>query len=226
MNSQHIMFYMNNPCVVIREVTEDFSEIKLDPKFAQDITADQWCTACMIGGTSSHTCGSAQEIIDCINDSEASIIVMVENRLLHETPIEATKIKILCDKIANLLDLESEKKSVLGNLVFNVETAQSTIKNLISMAENHEINLQMLNDDVAKAKDRINEYSLHEGVNVKSGVFSKNISGDDYKDLVRSKIMLEKLKAGGVDNWEWYDESAPNYDELELMVFNEINQRG
>lgn len=33
------------------------------------------------------------------------------------------------------------------------------------------------------------------------------ISEDEYEQLQEAKMMLDALKAGGVDNWEWYDES-------------------
>ena len=37
------------------------------------------------------------------------------------------------------------------------------------------------------------------------------MSIEELKDLVEAKIILDGLKSGGVDNWEWYSESVP-YD--------------
>jgi hypothetical protein len=36
-----------------------------------------------------------------------------------------------------------------------------------------------------------------------------------YKELIKSERILGLLKAGGVDNWEWYSESLADFYEEE-----------
>ena len=39
------------------------------------------------------------------------------------------------------------------------------------------------------------------------------ISKDLYEELLEASHILQKLYAGGVDNWEWYDEALSAEDE-------------
>ena len=46
-------------------------------------------------------------------------------------------------------------------------------------------------------------------VNVKGS--NKTISKEEYEDLLDRDRKLSALEAGGVDNWEWYEESLSQY---------------
>lgn len=37
------------------------------------------------------------------------------------------------------------------------------------------------------------------------------IEKEEYEELLRDQRMLDALKAGGVDNWEWYDDSLEDF---------------
>jgi len=37
------------------------------------------------------------------------------------------------------------------------------------------------------------------------------ISIDEYKDLRRDSLKLMALEQGGVDNWEWFEDSLKSY---------------
>ena len=39
------------------------------------------------------------------------------------------------------------------------------------------------------------------------------ISVERYNELIRSENILNALYAGGVDNWEWYEEALENMDD-------------
>ncbi|MGI4813198.1 MAG: hypothetical protein ACRYGG_07670 [Janthinobacterium lividum] len=39
------------------------------------------------------------------------------------------------------------------------------------------------------------------------------ITKDRYKELLHSEKILDALYAGGVDNWEWYDESLSGVED-------------
>lgn len=40
------------------------------------------------------------------------------------------------------------------------------------------------------------------------------ISIDEYLELLNDQRILECLRMGGVDNWDWYDASLESYEEL------------
>jgi len=54
------------------------------------------------------------------------------------------------------------------------------------------------------------------------------ITSEEYTDLIDSRAKLRALEAGGVDNWEWYDESLTAYHrekeiaEIERTMFTDI----
>jgi hypothetical protein len=41
------------------------------------------------------------------------------------------------------------------------------------------------------------------------------ISKTEYDQLIEDRLILQALYAGGVDNWEWYDESLKALQEDE-----------
>lgn len=45
---------------------------------------------------------------------------------------------------------------------------------------------------------------------VNIGYGDKKITMKEYDDLLERDQLLAALEAGGVDNWEWYDESRKN----------------
>lgn len=47
------------------------------------------------------------------------------------------------------------------------------------------------------------------GIKVKGS--SRTISKEEYEELLERDRKLSALEAGGVDNWEWYDESLSQY---------------
>lgn len=50
---------------------------------------------------------------------------------------------------------------------------------------------------------------------------SKTLTDKEWKELQRKVSKLECLEAGGVDNWEWYDESLSDWfaeNEIEELV--------
>lgn len=44
---------------------------------------------------------------------------------------------------------------------------------------------------------------------------------EEYRSLLEDEAKLRLLEFGGVDNWNWYDESLEDYDE-ELERIDEI----
>ena len=116
MSTKEIKFYQNNPCVIIRDVNEQFCEIQLNVHFATNIEAEYYCTPSECrspmssGEAAQDEYDQAQAILEDIQDEEHSIICMIEKRLLHDTPIEANTIKSLAREIDNQkFEFESTK---------------------------------------------------------------------------------------------------------------------
>lgn len=215
----HLKFYMNNPCVVIREVTKEFSEVKLTPQFTDGMDGSQFCTECMVGNQGTpqrHTCDDFNELIDVINDSAASIIVLVENRLLHDEPVEFKKYRELDKRImhhTNLLkatiEQDSSLKMGLSATKKDFEDMNKSVAIADKTLERKEKEIQALN----KSIDR-----LRKELDAKTELLSKNspisVSGGRLRDLLKAEFVLEKLEQGGLDNWEWYGESHPSEEEI------------
>ena len=98
----NIKYYMNNPCVIVREITTELCEIQLNVHFADTVEGAQWCDGCMLGGTTSHACEEYDNVIDAIQDEKHSIFCIVECRLLHDRQIEMIKHDFILDKIDHL----------------------------------------------------------------------------------------------------------------------------
>jgi len=226
-----IKFYMNNPCVIIREVTEDFSEIKLHPKYTDGLSGSQWCMPCMAGSSDgshpSHSCEEYQDVIDEINDSESSIIVMAENRLINDKPVEfkaldqvRATINEIKEEISKTRDISKEATIMKGELLNSIISLKSDI-------ESKEAELENTNNECVKLSSRLNSLASSFGEKDSSAsliigglTLSMNISS--LKSMIKDSIILNHLQKGGVDNWEWYGESMPTEDELNASIVSEI----
>ena len=184
----------------------------------------QWCTGCMAGhmdGTpNSHTCDEAQEIIDAINDEQAAIIVMVESRLLHDAPIEVKKYKAIIEKV----ELESIKynqmrKEIIDDFALKtqrqkeLEVLRKTAVDTEAAIEDHANRLARLQQKITDKLNQVRELSDVAAVNA------------DYIEAKKDQFILEKLKQGGVDNWEWYDESLPSDEDIESFEYSLITRK-
>ena len=54
------------------------------------------------------------------------------------------------------------------------------------------------------------------------------IPKNEFADLLRDSDKLNRLECGGVDNWDWYDESLnndnedPSYEKIQDMSDNDL----
>jgi len=215
--TEQIKFYQNNPCVIIRDINESFCEIQLNTHFAANIEAEYYCTPSEFfspmssGERSREEYDQAQSIIDDIQSEEHSIICMVEKRLLHDAPIEATSIISLQKEIdkqkAEFLStkqLHEEWRASSKALKLQAESLQSEI-NSLKLSREAELNLR----DTAKSGVK----KLGEQYNkllVQIGYGNTKITMHEYNELEKRDAILRALEAGGVDNWEWYSESLKN----------------
>ena len=225
-----LKFYMNNPCTVIREVTPDFSEVKLTPQFTDGIDGSQFCHECMVGSSGGtpqrHTCDDFNELIDVINDSAASTIVLVENRLLHDEPVEFKHYRDIDSRLkhqTSLLKATSEKDIQLKVELLAVQKDLADANKLYEQAgraiERKEKELDALNESIASARS-----SLDAKTKLLSANNSISIDGKRLRELLKAEFVLSKLEDGGVDNWEWYSESRPSEAEINKYCDMEMLQ--
>jgi hypothetical protein len=215
--SEQIKFYQNNPCLIIRDVNEVFCEIQLNTHFAANIEAEYYCTPAECfspmssGERAQEEYDQAQSIIDDIQSEEHSIICMVEKRLLHDAPIEANTINSLQREIdkqkAEFLstkELHEEWVNSSKVLKLKAESLQAEIKAL-ELSREAELKLRdTAKDGVKKLSDQYSKLL------VQIGYGNTKISMHEYNELEKRDAILRALEAGGVDNWDWYDESLKN----------------
>ncbi|MFA5669887.1 MAG: hypothetical protein WCX83_00325 [Candidatus Cloacimonas sp.] len=211
---KEVKYYMNAPCEVLRKISDDFSEVKVYPRFRDDLEGSQWCTECMVGnqGTPTrHTCEEYQEVINILEDIENSVLCIVENRLLANEPIEFKKIKMLDNDISKKEEILSSKSMAIVQLDKSIELKNKILNEIecrISKFEDIEKdnkeNLELYSKKILEVK---NQYVLSVPKNI-------NLTKEDYKYLKERDLILTSLERGGVDNWEWYSESYPSEEEL------------
>lgn len=224
-----LKFYMNNPCEVIREIGSEFSEVRVYPKYIDEGTSGgDWCFGCQAGhldGTPNHhDCDKYQEIIDYINETESSMIVVVENRLLQDDPVE---FKSWSEVRRRTIELREKGRAIIAE---NIELTSQIAKRTKLLSEIKEdinrenLKLESLIDKSDSIRYEISALceradSLRDSVSV--GSVKVSISGSRVREMIKARIILDALESGGVDNWEWYSESMPDGD-IDELVQNEI----
>ena len=82
--SKTIYFYQNNPCVIVRAVTDDIVEIQINHKFAENMQLTGQCQGCCIGDSDnkiSCTCDEHSWIIEEIQAAKKSMFNLVSDEI-------------------------------------------------------------------------------------------------------------------------------------------------
>jgi chaperonin cofactor prefoldin len=209
--SKEIYFYQNNPCVIIRTVTDDIVEIQINHKFAQNMEIAGQCQGCCIGDSDnkiSCTCDEHSWIIEEIQEEDHKLCVMVEVRLLSKTPVEKIQIDRLKKQIADLNCKFSKTKSLHQEWHESLASKKSMfnlVSDEIKVLEQRKESLILLIDGYDSKSERLQKTLDAMLVNI-SGA-SDSISRYELQKLKNRDDTLSALEAGGVDNWEWYSES-------------------
>jgi len=206
-----VYFYQNNPCIIIRDVNEEFAEIRLSHHFAGDMELTGQCMGCNVGDSDnklSCTCDEHSWIIEEVQEEENLLLVMCEKRLLSEIPVEHMDISALAqerkrwqERLAKTKDLHEEWR-----LDLNVKKSKSESLKLEidALKKDVEANRVIRQQSEKGIDDLTQEYNK---IIVTIGYGQKQITMKEYDRLLKRDETLSKLEAGGVDNWEWYDES-------------------
>ncbi len=215
--SNEIKFYQNNPCVIVRDVNELFCEIQLNVHFAANIEAENYCTPSECrspmssGEAAQEEYDQAQSIIEDIQDEEHSIICMVEKRLLHDSPIEATIINSLQKEIdkqkaelSTIKDLHAEWLKSVSGLKLSEKALKLEVASL-------NLSLEALTNIRSDSKACVEKLSVtRDKILIQIGSFGPRITTGEFNALEKRDAILTALEAGGVDNWDWYGESLKN----------------
>lgn len=217
---EKIKFYQNNPCVIIRDINDAFCEIQLNVHFATNIEAEYYCTPSECrsplssGEAAEEEYEQVQAIIEDIQNEEHSIICMIEKRLLHDKPVEITTIKSLIKNIEDQkLEFESTKtlhkewRRAVQCLKSNANLLKSEIQTL-KLTQEAEINInKTAKSGIDNIQEKYNEMLVYIS---DFGGKDNFITNSEHNKLLNIEKIMLALEAGGVDNWEWYDESLKN----------------
>lgn len=212
--SKQVFFYQNNPCVIIRDINEDFAEVQISHHFAEGMELTGHCQGCCVGDSDnklSCTCDEFSWIIEEFQSEENKIIAMVEKRLLLDHPIEKASIDRI-DKDINERKKQLQKvKELHEEWQISLKSIKQKHEALLLQTKSLELKLSGLNNltnEMIESNDRLEK--KRESILVEIDDYSIVKKSIPLKELTSLRVAADKLEAleiGGVDNWEWYDES-------------------
>ncbi len=212
--SKKIYFYQNNPCVIIRDVNDEFVEVQISHHFASDMELTGHCQGCCVGDSDnklSCTCEDFSWIIEEVQSEENKVVCMVERRLLLENPIEQLSIDKL-NKTINDKKLDLERlKEIHKEWELSLKSIKENVKSLSLSCES--LKLQMsgisnVNAELTKSNEILNKKRDSVLVSITEyGVEKRKITLGEIERLEGIERKMQALEAGGVDNWEWYSDS-------------------
>jgi len=228
-----IKYYNNRPVLVLQKhEVVDFYQILVDIEI-QDIDLDhiaesfRGCDACMVGHKSTCYCdesvAKAYDVVERIIEDykiKDSQLFYVPAKDLKDTPFEWRENKGLVDKIKGnkdvlngLIDIVAENKSLIKQQEKQLSDNKSEIYKMDAIVENRKSLTEMVIKDYDKLKSDIEELeSKKKLIVVDSEV---KIEYSEYEKLLKRDEILSALEIGGVDNWEWYDESLKGINDEE-----------
>lgn len=223
------IYYFNNRQVkALRMEDENFIFVAAIFNINHEVTGSNFCEPCNIDSKSSHTCSEYNEAIEYImEDISDEDVFWVHKKYLRSEPFEFKENITLKSENKVLFDSIKEKKENIKIYINEEQKLLSSLSGLTNAFKKRidekiviEHEIEKLKEDKIKVNNKIkeNKDTLIKGTNIK-------ISADRMLLLLKSEIILNKLEAGGVDNWEWYAESIGESN-IEKEAFNEfINLR-
>lgn len=212
--TEQVKFYQNNPCVIIRDINEDFAEVSISHHYAGDMELTGQCEGCCVGDSDnklSCSCDDHSWIIEAVQEEENKLIVVVEKRLLTDNPVEHLALLAL-----NKLTLEARKKLEKTKELHEEWRLSLNSQKAAAKALQVEVDALKLSrsayDNLRNQSEQglCNLTDRHNKMLVEISCGIKPISMMEYRALLESQKKLRALEKGGVDNWEWYSESLKN----------------
>ena len=214
MNKEKIWFYQNNPCKIVNEINDDFVEISINQKYGTEMELE--CMGCAVGDGDNKlecTCDEIEWVIEQVQSEDHLLLTVARRMHLHENPVEHFDILKLQrevnehrEKLKKIKDLRSEWSESVKSLQKKEEILKASITSAndeLSLIKNEIDSLSKRHENLKETHDKM-KFAVARGAFNK---FAKEITMSDYEDLQKRSDILSALEAGGVDNWEWYDES-------------------
>lgn len=205
-------YFFNNRAVEVLRIEKDqFAFVMAKLNIDHNISGHNFCIPCNVGGLSGHACEDAQEVIDALMEEIGEKDVFwVDVRYLKKAPFEYKtwkKIKEETDELIieketlikrkqDLIKMTDEMEKQKQNISISIEEETQKWKHLLSEVENLKIK---------KAKIT---FDSEEAINLSNS--SLSLSMKQILHFIERSIRLDYLEKGGVNNWNWYEESLPN----------------
>jgi len=141
------------------------------------------------------------------------------NELFKDSPIFVVeeRYKQKSDEVLSLCQSIGKLECEIKNSDKQLQELVRKNKTITSVTVNAERVLAALQESIETAKDELNEKkSQISNAEDRLGDLNKSgdeatISKDELGELRKDQFKLRGLEAGGVDNWEWYDESLNDF---------------
>ncbi|AWM80530.1 hypothetical protein DKL61_09265 [Gammaproteobacteria bacterium ESL0073] len=226
-------YYYNNRKVLIlnREGETDFFKVLVNFQLSEQ-TGENWCTACNIYTTSSHTCDDANEIIHSLLDEVTDEEVMfIHAQYIMDKPFEYKENEKLAAEIKErkkeVNALNNQRKRLVSrnaNAVKQISRINRKYLNALDKKDKADREIVRLYDEIRGIKERVISF-----VEVPIIATDRKISASRLLELLSKEEKLKRLEIGGVDNWDFYDVSIfgvndelPEIKEVALQNLLEI----
>lgn len=220
-------FYNNREIKIIsREGDTDFFKV-LASSSTPEFDATQFCQGCLVGdhrlGKDEHE--EYENVINAINDEINSnnlnqYIMFLQAFYIQSEQFEYKECKSLAKKITALKEEISTKQHEINNLsdeLSNVKSEISSAKELLQKTNEKciEYNDELLLTSASCSR----QIKSLESINILIKNKDKKISCESILSLIEDSIKLQQLEIGGVENWQWYDDSIVSEEKIkELSV--------
>ena len=123
---------------------------------------------------------------------------------------KAKEVIELCKSFGSLnIEIDKNKKTLkdmdldIKSLAFKLNNKKNELDNRLSNIDSAKEKLEEITNKISMAEDRLGDLQ-------QSGD-SSTISKDELGDLRKTQFKMECLEAGGIDNWDWFDESLEDF---------------
>lgn len=218
-----IYYFNNREILILKQETDEMYLVCGDFDITNEITGSCFCEACNIGDNDnklSHSCFEIDEIIETVmDDISDKNIFWVSKKYINEKPFEYKKNTKLLEEI-------STNNNILEGLKTDIKILSDTKSLLEKNIKDNELIIQTKIEEIDKKEIKLSELynKISNFSKYKSDMLSNKslrISSSTLLELIKSDIILNKLNAGGVDNWDWYSESIGD-DDIDLLAIEQI----
>lgn len=148
------LFYFNNECKFMGYLDDQHAMINLIYTVGTDLSGNQWCTPCNIGGHSTHACSESQEIIDEVIDD---INYTTTPFIIPVKILDLRKNKFVLEEDAELREkLRVERKKVIN------DTAEQAVRCLKAKERLDAINAEIAIREEVLASLTVDPFEIEE----------------------------------------------------------------